>query len=134
MKTRVVVFLTGLSLGVLVFSGPVFAEEKGSAKGSMMEEKGSHKGSMMDGEITAKVTESGAIKVGNTICPLSNEKVDEMGKVVEHEHEGKIYNFCCKMCLTDFKKDPEKYIQMINDSMANERAGEVGDAHENHEH
>ena len=26
-----------------------------------------------------------------------------------YEHDGKIYNFCCPMCIDDFKRNPEKY-------------------------
>jgi len=109
MKLKFAAVIAVLSLGIYVLISPVCADEKGS-----------HKVSIMDGEITAEVTETGAIRVGNTICPLSKEKVGEMGDIVEYEHEGKIYNFCCKMCLKGFKKDPEKYIQMIYDSMADE--------------
>ena len=32
---------------------------------------------------------------------------------VTYEYEGKIYNFCCPMCIGEFKKDPQKYIDII---------------------
>ena len=54
-------------------------------------------------------------EVGNKICPVSGEKIPEpgakgdMGESVKYEYNGKIYNLCCKMCIKDFKKDPEKY-------------------------
>ncbi len=63
-------------------------------------------------QLTATQT-SKPIEVGNKICPVSGEKVGGMGKVVQYEHEGKIYNFCCPMCLKDFKKDPRKYIKFL---------------------
>ena len=59
-----------------------------------------------------------AVEVGNKICPVSKEKVGEMGEVVKHEYNGKIYNFCCKMCLKDFQKDPEKYSKIAEDEAA----------------
>ena len=54
------------------------------------------------------------INVGNTICPVSKEKVDAM-QPVQVLYMDKLYNLCCKMCLKDFNKDPEKYIAMIPD-------------------
>lgn len=63
---------------------------------------------------------------GNTICPLSGEKiVDE--EAIRYEYEGVAYNLCCKMCVKDFEKDPEKYIEKL------EKEGEV-EAHEHHHH
>ena len=57
-----------------------------------------------------------AVEVGNTICPVSGEKIVE-SKVFKHEYNGKIYNFCCSMCLKDFNKDPEKYAKIAEESM-----------------
>mgnify|MGYP001616868691 CR=1 FL=1 len=53
-----------------------------------------------------------AVDVGNKICPVSGEQVDEKMKVT-YEYEGKTYNFCCAMCIDEFKKAPEKYIQKV---------------------
>jgi YHS domain-containing protein len=124
MKCKLFMIIAVLSLGV-IFIRPVPAEEKGS-----------HKGSMMDGEMTAEVTESGAIKVGNKICPVSKEKTDVMGGPVEYEYEGKSYNLCCKFCLKDFKKDPEKYIKMIEENLAGETPDEDDYDHDHggHDH
>lgn len=60
-----------------------------------------------------------AVNVGNKICPVSGEKIDEKTKAT-YEYQGKIYNFCCAMCIDEFKKDPEKYIKKVED----ERKGE----------
>ena len=57
------------------------------------------------------------IEVGNTFCPISGDKVGQMGEIVKQEYKGKIYNFCCKMCLKDFNKDPEKYIKALEEKM-----------------
>lgn len=35
-------------------------------------------------------------------------------EIVTYEHEGKTLLFCCKMCIKDFKKDPEKYLKKLN--------------------
>ncbi|MBL8014035.1 MAG: TRASH domain-containing protein [Candidatus Omnitrophica bacterium] len=53
-----------------------------------------------------------AVKVNNKLCPVSGEKVGEMGDPVTYEYNGRIYNFCCSSCLSDFKKDPDKFAKI----------------------
>lgn len=50
----------------------------------------------------------------NKFCPISGEAVGSMGEPFKIEHEGKTYQLCCGMCAKDFQKDPQKYIEMIN--------------------
>jgi len=57
---------------------------------------------------------SSAIKINNTICPVTGEKVD-MNNPVTVEHKGKIYNLCCAMCIKEFKSDPNKYITKVGE-------------------
>lgn len=54
------------------------------------------------------------INVGNKICPVTGEKIDESAKAT-YKYQGKIYNFCCPVCIDEFKKDPEKYIKKIEE-------------------
>src|SRR3989338_10148461 len=56
------------------------------------------------------------VSVGNKICPVSGEKIDEKMKET-YEYNGKTYNFCCPMFIEDFKKDPEKYIQKVEEEL-----------------
>ena len=70
-----------------------------------------------------------AEEVGNKICPVSGEKIDENTKVT-YEYKGKIYNFCCPMCVEEFKKDPGKYIE----KMEKAEEGKQGHSHEEHHH
>jgi len=109
---------------VLIFSvSQVFAhggEDHDESKESMIEEKGSmleHKGSMVD---EMEEHHSELPNVGNAICPVSGEFISDVGdgKGVQIEHEGKIYNVCCKFCAKDFKKDPEKFIKIIENNLA----------------
>ncbi|MDD5021993.1 MAG: YHS domain-containing protein [Endomicrobiaceae bacterium] len=60
--------------------------------------------------VTAEVTKP--VDVGNTICPVTGNKIDESTKA-KYEYEGKIYNFCCPMCINTFKSNPQKYIKKI---------------------
>jgi len=68
-------------------------------------------------------TEQGMAKepvdAGNKICPVSGEKIDQNLKVT-HEHEGKVYNFCCASCIDEFKKDPDKYIKKVDEELKSE--------------
>ena len=97
---------------VILMSGAqyVFANEghdHGDEEGSMM----------MDHKMGEEATK--AVEIGNTICPVSGNRVDDgnMGEVVKYEYNGKIYNLCCKMCMKDFKKDPEKYSKIAEDEV-----------------
>ncbi len=42
----------------------------------------------------------------NTMCPVSHEAVDP---AVTTTYEGKTIAFCCKDCIAQFQKDPQKY-------------------------
>lgn len=64
----------------------------------------------------ADAVTQGAIELNNKICPVSGEEIDEKTKVT-YEHEGKIYNFCCQMCIDEFKKDPQKYIDKVKEEL-----------------
>ena len=78
--------------------------------------------SAMQGQAPAAATTEAAVEVGNKTCPISGKKTGEMGKIVQQEYNGKIYNLCCPMCIKDFQKDPEKYSKMVEETMAKEQA------------
>ena len=48
-------------------------------------------------------------------CIVSGEKLGEMGKPVTLTYKGQEMKFCCKDCVKDFKKDPEKFIKKLAD-------------------
>lgn len=54
--------------------------------------------------------------VGNTVCPVSGDKISQKTKVT-YEYKGKVYNLCCAGCIEPFKKDPEKYVKIAEDEM-----------------
>jgi YHS domain-containing protein len=64
-----------------------------------------------------------AVNIGNKICPVTGEKIDEKTKAT-YEYKGKIYNFCCAMCIDEFKKDPEKYIKKVEEELQAQNKGE----------
>ena len=49
-------------------------------------------------------------------CVVSGEKLGSMGKAYVHSHEGREVQFCCKGCLKDFNKDPQKYLKKIDEA------------------
>ena len=51
-----------------------------------------------------------------TTCVVSGEKLGEMGAPFVHKHNGREVRFCCKGCLKDFNKDPQKYLKAITDA------------------
>jgi YHS domain-containing protein len=47
-------------------------------------------------------------------CPVSDEKLGEMGKPYEFEYKGREIKLCCKSCKKDFDKDPAKFVKKID--------------------
>ena len=80
------------------------------------------KGSTTESASAAPVVQeqaASAVEVGNKICPVSLEKVGQMGEeIVKIEYKGKIYNLCCSMCKKDFNKNPDKYTKIADDEVA----------------
>jgi YHS domain-containing protein len=46
-------------------------------------------------------------------CPVSGEKLGDMGKPVKVIHDGTDVYLCCKSCTKDFNKEPAKYVEMV---------------------
>lgn len=56
-------------------------------------------------------------------CVVSGEKLGEMGPPIDYIYKeaGKpdlLVRFCCKMCIPKFKKDPAKYLKLIDEAAA----------------
>ena len=116
MKIKLIITTSAIALAI---AGLAFAHEGDGDHDEMLE----HQGAMMDQAQAPAVTDANTaapVEVGNKICPVSGDEVGEMGEIVKKEYKGKVYNFCCKMCLKDFDKDPEKYVKKVEEMMANE--------------
>jgi YHS domain-containing protein len=48
-----------------------------------------------------------------TTCPVSGEKLGEMGKPMVFVYQGQEVKLCCSGCKKDFDKDPAKYMEKI---------------------
>ena len=64
-------------------------------------------------------TENGIVDVGNKICPVMGS---EASPTITAEYKGKIYHFCCPMCVQTFNQDPEKYSKIAEDERTAQKA------------
>lgn len=114
MTSKLIITLSALTL--VIGQGIIFANEghdHGGGKHSMTGTK-----TMMDNQMSGETTK--AVEVGNKICPISGDKIEmdgEMGNPGKYEYNGKTYNFCCPMCIKDFKKDPEKFSKIAEEEI-----------------
>ena len=46
-------------------------------------------------------------------CVVSGEELDEMGEPVAIVYQGVEVQFCCRNCIAEFKKDPNKYLAKL---------------------
>jgi YHS domain-containing protein len=54
-------------------------------------------------------------------CVVTGEKLGGMGDPVVYVYQGQEVKFCCKGCVTTFKKDPAKYIKKIEEAAKNKK-------------
>ena len=54
-------------------------------------------------------------------CPVSGDKLGEMGKPFVFVFQGQEVKLCCKNCKKDFDKDPAKYMQKIRSADQNSK-------------
>ena len=47
-------------------------------------------------------------------CPVSDEKLGDMGDPYVFTHDGREVKLCCKGCLKDFEKNPSKFVKKID--------------------
>ncbi len=136
-------FMIGLIVGVvLTFAGQALAGggccgTKGSCDGGECTCAGPQSATSKPMQYASADTKAEGIAtkkevVGNTICPVSGDKIGSMGPGVTVEHEGKIYNLCCEGCIDKFKAEPDKYSTMAEDSLEVEAVKPAG--HEGHDH
>ncbi|MDD5449820.1 MAG: YHS domain-containing protein [Candidatus Omnitrophica bacterium] len=106
-----------LVAGLIVFwiSESSFAMMGMCGSGSGAKGHGGH----VEAAETGSSAQTAVEEVGNKICPVSGEEITEEGKAT-YEYKGKTYNFCCPMCIDEFKKDPEKYIEKIKEQESKE--------------
>lgn len=55
-------------------------------------------------------------------CIVSSDKIGDMGKPITTTYKGQKIIFCCKDCVKTFKKDPAKYIKLLDEAQKKEAA------------
>ncbi len=58
----------------------------------------------------------GAAEIEQKICPVMEG--NKINPELFVDHNGRRIYFCCKMCVGNFKKDPEKYIRKVDEEIA----------------
>ena len=53
-------------------------------------------------------------------CLVSGDKLE--GESIDYVHEGRLIRFCCKDCIKDFKKEPAKFLKVLDDVEAKAKA------------
>ena len=53
-----------------------------------------------------------------TTCPVSGEKLGEMGKPYVFVYQGQEVKLCCSGCKKDFDKAPAKFLKKVQDAAA----------------
>ena len=48
------------------------------------------------------------------VCPVSGEKLGEMGTPIKVTVKGRDVFLCCPSCKEDLEKDPDKYLAKLN--------------------
>jgi hypothetical protein len=109
-KTNLSILLAVGAIGVLALTAKLMASDGGmpSCGGGMA---GGCCGGMTS-PMAADVS-TNAVPDLLTTCPVSGEKLGEMGKPNVFTYKDQEVKLCCKSCRKDFDKDPEKYIAKI---------------------
>ena len=111
---KILTMVVALCLGAMVAT----AQDKPEAKtGDMKSEAPA--GSMSKHDMEKKDTQTSPSKedeakakpVGNTVCPVSGQKIGSMGEAAYIVYKGEKVALCCKGCSKTFMKDPAKYLR-----------------------
>ena len=54
-------------------------------------------------------------------CLVSDEKLGDMGEPYKFEHKGQEIKLCCKSCLKDFNKNPDKFLKKLKEAEAKKK-------------
>jgi hypothetical protein len=106
---RILILATALCVSALAVSAEEKADTgKAPAKAEAVSK---HAVGAKDAQTSpTKEDEAKAKPVGNTICPVSGQKIGAMGEGTSVVYKGHKVGLCCSGCTKTFMKDPEKYL------------------------
>jgi len=106
-KTNLYILLTACVVGVLALSTKLTADNAMPSMSSMPCCSGMTMATPM-----ADTNTNGIPDLLKT-CPVSGEKLGEMGKPYVFTYKNQEVKLCCKSCKKEFDKDPAKYMKLI---------------------
>jgi hypothetical protein len=113
-KTIQYALLAGCAFGVLALSNKLAAADDAMPSMSSMPccSRMAMATPMADTNTNADASTNGVPDLLKT-CPVSGEKLGEMGKPLVFTYKDQEVKLCCKSCKKDFDKDPAKYMKLI---------------------
>jgi YHS domain-containing protein len=67
-------------------------------------------------KLNQAVTEKQVKDYPAEVCPVSGQKLGSMGEPVNYVHGNQLVRFCCKGCVREFEKNPEKYMEKVSET------------------
>lgn len=104
-KTNRYLLLSACALGVLAFSPKLTAADSPMPGCTMP--------GCCGGLAQPMASSTNAVPDLLTTCPVSGDKLGEMGKPFTFVYKDQEVKLCCKSCKKKFDKDPEKYMKLI---------------------
>lgn len=108
-KTNLYLLLAVCAVGVLALSTKLTAADDATPSMSSM---ACCSGMTMATPMASDASTNGVPDLLKT-CPVSGEKLGEMGKPMVFTYKDQEVKLCCKSCKKDFDKDPAKYMKLI---------------------
>jgi len=103
---------------VIAVSGISYACSTCGCQASHKDDGHSHPENVAAAEVAApKSAVQQVTQVNNKICPVMGNKIEGQD-AVKVFHDGKIYNLCCAGCISEFGKDPAKYVEKIDQELS----------------
>jgi YHS domain-containing protein len=65
-------------------------------------------------KVDAAMIEQQAPHYSLLTCPVSGEKLGDMGKPIDFLYKNRLVRFCCGECKSEFLKDPAKYVAKLD--------------------
>jgi hypothetical protein len=100
--------LAACALGVITLATKITAADSAAPSCTM--------GSCCSGMGTTTISDAStnAIPDHLTTCPVSGDKLGgDMGGPYVFVYQGQEVKLCCKSCIKDFNKNPDKYMKLI---------------------
>jgi hypothetical protein len=105
-------YLVCAMLALSLSAGPAFAQDttSGTQETSSTKKHGKKNKKNKEGA-EATSAKSGEVAVNNTVCPVSGQAVNSMGKPTTISYKGQTVNLCCGACKDKFMADADANLE-----------------------